>query len=67
MGQRKIFEFLKKNKRKYYSARELSTKLGMTSTAVWHSLKSLRKFRMVTVKSEKKQRENQMKVYKFKY
>ena len=66
MGQNEIVNYLK-GKKKYYSARDLSDKVGMSSSAVCHSLKALRKYGMVKVKNETRKTKNhrrKMKVYK---
>ena len=63
MGQQEIYDFLKKNKRKWYTAREISTKLKVSIGSVTNCLKKLRKSRPIQYRSSG--RRNQFE-YKFK-
>jgi DNA-binding transcriptional regulator GbsR (MarR family) len=42
MGQQEVYDFLKKNKRKWYTSREISTALKLSIGSVTMSLKKLR-------------------------
>ena len=42
MGQQEIYDFLKKNKRKWYTSREISDKLKVSIGSVTNALKKLR-------------------------
>lgn len=42
MGQQDVYDLLKKNKKKWFTAREISDKLGVSIGSVTMSLKKLR-------------------------
>ena len=63
MGQQEIYDFLKKNKRKWYTSREISEKLKVSIGSVTNALKKLRRSR--TIQFRTSQHKNQFE-YKFK-
>lgn len=63
MGQQEVYDFLKKFKRKWFTAREISKKLKVSIGSVTNCLKKLRQSRSVQYRNSK--RRNQFE-YKFK-
>ncbi|MBC8494550.1 ArsR family transcriptional regulator [archaeon] len=51
MGQQEVFDFLRKNKGKWYTSREISAKLGVSIGSVTMSLKKLRKTNLIKYKN----------------
>jgi Mn-dependent DtxR family transcriptional regulator len=54
MGQIEIYEFLKKNKKKKYTVKELSDNMDVTVGSVCEAVKRMRKLKVVNF--EKKER-----------
>ena len=63
MGQQEIYDFLKKNKRKWFTSRDISDKLKVSIGSVTNCLKKLRQSRSIQFRTSK--RKNQFE-YKFK-
>jgi|TARA_B100001971_G_C18179178_1_gene531735 Mn-dependent DtxR family transcriptional regulator len=63
MGQQEIYDFLKKNKKKWFTARDISKKLKVSIGSVTNCLKKLRKSSSIQYRSSG--RRNQFE-YKFK-
>ena len=54
MGQQDIYDFLKKNPKKWFTSKELSQKLGISIGSVTMSLKKLRESKSVRYKTTKR-------------
>jgi len=54
MGQQDIYDFLKKNPKKWFTSKELSQKLGISIGSVTMSLKKLRESKSVKYKTTKR-------------
>jgi transcription initiation factor IIE alpha subunit len=54
MGQQDIYDFLKKNKRRWFTSKELSKKLGISIGSVTMSLKKLRESKSVKFQTTKR-------------
>ena len=63
MGQQEVYNFLKKNKNKWYLSKEISKKLGVSIGSVTNCLKKLRENKAINYKETK--RKNQF-MYRFK-
>jgi len=63
MGQQEVYNFLKRNKNKWLSSREISEGLRASMGSVTNSLKKLRKGKVIDFKDS--ERKNQFE-YKFK-
>ena len=67
MGQQEVYNFLKKNKRKWYSAREISKKLRLSSGSVTTCLMKLRKSGLINYKfGQNKDIKRKIYIYNFK-
>lgn len=53
MGQQDVYNFLKTNKGKWYSSREIATKLKISIGSATNSLKKLRKTKEIKFKHTK--------------
>ncbi len=51
MGQQEVYDFLCKNKNKWFTSREISDSLGISIGSVTMSLKKLRKTNIIKYKS----------------
>jgi len=51
MGQQEVYDFLKKNKNKWYTSRDISEALGVSIGSVTMSLKKLRKTNIIKYKN----------------
>lgn len=51
MGQQEVYDFLCKNKLKWFTSREISHKLGVSIGSVTMSLKKLRKTNLIKYKN----------------
>ena len=51
MGQQEVYDFLCKNKGKWFTSREISEKLGVSIGSVTMSLKKLRKTNIIKYKN----------------
>ncbi len=63
MGQQEVYNFLKKNPRRWFTSREISEKIKISIGSVTSSLKKLRKSNLVQYKTTTKRN---MFIYKFK-
>ena len=54
MGQNDIYQFLKKNKDKWFTSREISEGLSVGTSSISTCLKRLRRFRQVEFKKSPK-------------
>jgi predicted transcriptional regulator len=52
MGQQEVYDFLKKNKRKWFTSKSISDDLGLSIGSVTNNLKKLRKTNSVKSKQE---------------
>ncbi|MBD3310220.1 HTH domain-containing protein [Candidatus Woesearchaeota archaeon] len=50
MGQQEVYDFLKKNKRKWFTSREISAELKISVGSVTNSLKKLRQTKTILFK-----------------
>ncbi len=51
MGQQEVYDFLMKNKGKWFTSREISDQLGVSIGSVTMSLKKLRKTNIIKYKN----------------
>ncbi len=51
MGQQEVYDFLKCNKRRWYTSKEISGKLDISLGSITTSLKKLRQCKLVDYKS----------------
>lgn len=63
MGQQEVYDFMKKNKGKWFTSRQISEKLDISMGSVTMSLKKLRKSNMIQYRITSKKN---MYEYKFK-
>lgn len=63
MGQQEIYDYLKKNKRKWYTSKEISKGLKVSIGSVTSCLKKLRQSRTVQFRTSKNRNQYE---YKFK-
>jgi predicted transcriptional regulator len=66
MGQQEIYYFLKKNKTKWFSSKEIATKLNLSIGSVTNGLKKLRENKIIKHKYIKILNSHR-KVYIYKY
>ncbi len=62
MGQQEVYDFLTKNKGKWFTSREISEKLGVSIGSVTMSLKKLRKTNLIKYKNTGKRNTYEYKV-----
>jgi Mn-dependent DtxR family transcriptional regulator len=64
MGQQEVYEFLKKNKRKWFTSKEIAKGLNVSLGSVTNNLKKLRSSKEILYKESSKRKN--MYWYKFK-
>ena len=62
MGQQEVYDFLVKNKGKWFTSREISERLGVSIGSVTMSLKKLRKTNIIKYRNTGKRNTYQYKV-----
>ncbi|MBS3110236.1 HTH domain-containing protein [Candidatus Woesearchaeota archaeon] len=55
MGQQEVYDFLKKNKKMWFSSKDIAKKLKVSIGSVTNSLKRLRESKQVLFKIKKKE------------
>lgn len=66
MGQQEVYDFLRKNKLKWYSSKEIAKKLKVSVGSVTNSLRRLRESKQVLFKINKRNASNR-KVFEYKF
>lgn len=62
MGQQEVYDFLTKNKGKWFTSRDISEQLGVSIGSVTMSLKKLRKTNLIKYKNTGKRNTYEYKV-----
>jgi len=66
MGQQEVNDFLRKNKKKWYSSKDIAQKLDVSVGSVTNSLRRLRESKQVLYKVNKRDISNR-KVFEYKF
>jgi len=66
MGQQEVYDFLRKNKKKWYSSKDIAQKLDVSVGSVTNSLRRLRESKQVLYKVNKRDISNR-KVFEYKF
>ena len=66
MGQQEVYDFLRKNKKKWYSSKDIAQKLSVSVGSVTNSLRRLRESKQVLYKVNKRDVSNR-KVFEYKF
>lgn len=66
MGQQEVYDFLRKNKLKWFSSKDIAKKLDVSVGSVTNSLRRLRESKQVFYRVNRRDGSNR-KVYEYKY